>query len=204
VIGKKCLSVIGAGALALGLVACSDDSDENGPSGDNGGNGISGNIELDGSSTVAPLSEAAAELFMIEYPEVLVSVGTSGTGGGFQQFCIGETDGSNASREISDEEAEECADNGIAYEAVQVANDAMTLMINQDNPVDCLTVDQLSQIWEPGSELTNWNEIDGLDVDFDADLDLYGPGPDSGTFDYFTSAINGEAGAERTEFINIG
>ncbi len=85
-----------------------------------------------------------------------------------------------------------------------MANDAMTVLVNQDNPVDCLTVDQLRQIWGPDSTLTNWNQVEGLAADFDAPLDLYGPGADSGTFDYFTQAINGEPGLQRTDYHNIG
>lgn len=197
-ISKQWLSVAGAGVLALGLGAC----------GSNNGNGgtdeLSGSIRIDGSSTVAPLSQAAAELFMTENSGVDVSVATSGTGGGFEKFCNGETDGSDASREISDEEAASCEANGIVFDNVQVANDAMTVMVNVDNPVDCLTVAQLTAIWGPDSNLSNWNEIPDLDVDFDEPLDLYGPGTDSGTFDYFTTNINGEVGAQRTDYNNIG
>lgn len=207
-ISKRWLQIASvAGVLALGLAACGDDGDDNGnadnPS-ENGSEELSGNVEIDGSSTVAPLSEAAAELFMAENPGVQVAVGTSGTGGGFELFCNGETDGSDASREIDAEEAAACEANGIAYEAVQVANDAMTVMVHPDNPVDCLTVEQLNAIWGPDSTLSNWNEIPDLEVDFDAPLDLYGPGADSGTFDYFTTNINGEAGLQRTEYNNIG
>ncbi|AYY11861.1 PstS family phosphate ABC transporter substrate-binding protein [Actinobacteria bacterium YIM 96077] len=213
-----------ASAAALLLVACgSDDNDDNGDdtstssddsNSDDSGDGaenasdegeeLSGNIEIDGSSTVAPLSEAAAELFMQQHPDVQVSVGTSGTGGGFELFCNGETDGSDASREISEEEIAQCEENGISFEGIQVANDAMAVVVHPDNPVQCLTTDQLNQIWGPDSTLSNWNEIDGLEEDFDESLDLYGPGTDSGTFDYFTEAINGEAGAQRTDYNNIG
>jgi phosphate transport system substrate-binding protein len=163
---------------------------------------LSGSVVVDGSSTVAPLGEAAAELFMMETPGVQVTVGTSGTGGGFEKFCNGETDISEASRTIKDEEAEICDGNGIAYEGLTVANDALTVLVHPDNPVQCLSVDQLSQIWSPDSDLSRWDEIDG--IDFDAPLDLYGPGTDSGTFDYFTDAINGEEGAQRTDYNNIG
>lgn len=171
---------------------------------DGGSDEVSGNIEIDGSSTVAPLSEAAAELFMSEYPGVQVSVGTSGTGGGFELFCNGETDGSDASREISEEEIARCEENGISFEGIQVANDAMAVVVHPDNPVQCLTTEQLAEIWGPDSTLSNWNEIEGLEEDFDEPLDLYGPGTDSGTFDYFTEAINGEVGAQRTDYNNIG
>lgn len=207
-ISKKWLRVASvAGVLALGLAACGDDGgDGNGdnPGANGGGGELSGNIVIDGSSTVAPLSEAAAELFMQEHSGVQVSVGTSGTGGGFELFCNGETDGSDASREIDEEEAAMCDQNGIAYEGVQVANDAMTVMVHPDNPVDCLTVDQLAAIWGPDSTISNWNGIPDLEVDFDQSLDLFGPGTDSGTFDYFTEAINGEVGAQRQDYENIG
>jgi phosphate transport system substrate-binding protein len=176
-----------------------DDGDEE-PA-DEGGN-LSGSVVVDGSSTVAPLGEAAAELFMMETPGVQVTVGTSGTGGGFEKFCNGETDISEASRPIKDEEAEICETNGIAFEGLTVANDALTVLVHQENPLQCITVEQLNQIWGPDSSASNWNEVDG--IDFDAPLDLYGPGTDSGTFDYFTEAINGEAGAQRTDYNNIG
>src|SRR5690606_23730318 len=165
---------------------------------------LSGVVSLDGSSTVGPFAEAAAELFESEYPDVTVNVAQSGTGGGFEKFCNGEIDISNASRPISDEEKAACAANNVAYEQLTVANDALTVMVHPDNPVDCLTVEQLKAIWEPGSTLTNWNEIPNLGVDFDQPIDLYGPGTDSGTFDYFTDAINGEEGAQREDYNNIG
>jgi phosphate transport system substrate-binding protein len=198
VISRKAFPVVGAGVLALGLVAC----------GDNGGSGgdgeLTGTILIDGSSTVAPLSEAAAELFMAENNGVQVTVATSGTGGGFESFCQGETDISDASRPIADDEITACEGNGIAFEQVTVANDALSVLVHPDNPVDCLTVEQLNQIWAPGSTLRSWSEIDGLEPAFDEALDLYGPGTDSGTFDYFTDAINGEEGAQRTDYNNIG
>jgi phosphate transport system substrate-binding protein len=201
VISNKWLSVAAAGVLALGLVACSDDDDP----GDANGNGeLSGEVLIDGSSTVAPLSEAAAELFQGEHSGVRVSVATSGTGGGFERFCIGETDISDASRPIADDEIAACEQNQVAWEQITVANDALSVLVNVDNPVDCLTVEQLNQIWAPDSTVASWGEIDGLAVDFDEPLDLYGPGTDSGTFDYFTDAINGEEGAQRTTYENIG
>jgi phosphate transport system substrate-binding protein len=197
---SRATAAVAVPLLAMTATACGDG--DGGAAGD--GEGVSGTILIDGSSTVAPLGEAMAELFMEENPDVEVSVGTSGTGGGFEKFCAGETDISEASRSIKDEEAESCEANGIEYDEIQVANDALTIMVHPDNPVDCLTVEQLNQIWEPGSELGSWDEIDGLDTDFDAQLDLYGPGTDSGTFDYFTEAINGEEGEQRTDYNDIG
>jgi phosphate transport system substrate-binding protein len=191
-------SVVAVVALALLAAACNQTGDQT------DGDGLSGTIRIDGSSTVAPLSEVAAQLFEREHLNVRVTVGTSGTGGGFEKFCAGETDISDASRPIRDEEAGICQSNGIAFEQVAVANDALSVLVHPDNPVDCLTVEQLNQIWAPGSTVENWNEIEGLGADFDAQLDLYGPGTDSGTFDYFTDAINGEEGAQRTDYNDIG
>jgi phosphate transport system substrate-binding protein len=181
-------------ALALVAAACSDD-------------GGGGTIRIDGSSTVAPLSEAAAELFQGENPDARVTVGTSGTSGGFDKFCEGETDISDASRPIKDTEIEACGENGIEYAPVQVANDALSLLVNADNPVECLTVEQTKQIWDDGSTVSTWGDIEGLDAPADflsTPLTLYGPGSDSGTFDFFTEAINGEEGRIRTNYNDIG
>ena len=128
-----------------------------------------------------------------------VTVGISGTGGGFERFCAGETDISNASRAIKDEEAAICADKGVEYVELQVATDALTNVVNSENDwVTCLTVERLNAIWKPGSTVSNWNEVDPSYPD--VPLKLYGAGTDSGTFDYFTDAINGEEGASRTDF----
>jgi phosphate transport system substrate-binding protein len=190
--------------LALGVAACGDDDNES-PAGDgSGGSSLSGSIRIDGSSTVAPLSEPAGEQFSGANPDVRVSVGTSGTGGGFEKFCAGETDISDASRAIKPDEEELCAENGIEFRELVVANDAMSVVVNPENPVSCLTVDQLNQIWEPKSEIASWSDIEGLEPAFDAELQLFGPGTDSGTFDYFTEAINGEEGASRTDYNNVG
>lgn len=158
-------------------------------------------IRIDGSSTVAPLSAAAGELFKAENPEVNVSVGTSGTGGGFKKFCAGETDISNASREIKEEEAAECAAAGIEFTEIVVANDALTIVVNKENDwATCLTVEELNKMWAPEAEgtVTSWSQIRAGFPD--VPLDLYGAGTDSGTFDYFTKAINGEEGASRTDY----
>ena len=160
---------------------------------------LSGTIRIDGSSTVFPFAEAAGELFNEEQPNVQVTVGQSGTGGGFEKFCAGETDISTASRPIKDdEEAPVCEKAGIKYEEVQVANDGIAVATNKDLAVDCLTVDQLKAIWEPGSKVKNLSEAgDGLPS---AELTLFGPGTDSGTFDFFTDQINGEEGASREDY----
>ena len=198
---SKWLMVIASAAvLALAVAACGSSDDEaTGGSGD-----LSGSISIDGSSTVAPLTEAIAEEFQAENPDVKVSVGTAGTGGGFEKFCAGETDISDASRAIEPEEEEACKKGGIGYEDVHVATDALTVMINNENPVSCLTVDQLSAVWGPDSKISNWSEIPGLKEEFDEELALFGPGTDSGTFDYFTEEINGEEGATRKDYNNVG
>jgi phosphate transport system substrate-binding protein len=167
---------------------------------------LSGTVLLDGSSTVGPFAEAAAELFMEVNPGVAVTVGISGTGGGFEKFCNGETDGSNASRDIKDEEAALCADNGIAFGRVTVANDALSVIVNQDNPLDCISTDALKALWELDSSVSTWGDIPGVDAGDLAseEVVLYGPGTDSGTFDFFTDEINGESGNIRTDYNNIG
>jgi phosphate transport system substrate-binding protein len=202
VISKKRLLVAGAvAALVLRMAACGGDDDGTGDSAAN--DGLAGSINIDGSSTVGPLTEAAAELFMDENPDVTVTVGVSGTGGGFEQFCRGETDGSNASRPISDEEIELCEQNDIAYESITVANDGLGVAINPENDwARCITVEELNAMWDQGSDVETWSDVNPEWPD--EQLDLFGPGPDSGTFDYFTEAINGEEGRQRTDYNNVG
>jgi phosphate transport system substrate-binding protein len=160
---------------------------------------LSGRIKADGSSTVAPLVSLAAERFRSQEPGVKVTVGVSGTGGGFERFCAGETDLSNASRPIKDEEKDACAKKGIRFRELQVANDGLTVVVNPDNDwAECLTVDQLKEIWAPGSKVKTWRDVD--DSFPDEKLALFGPGTDSGTFDYFTDAIVGEEGASRSDY----
>ena len=197
-------SLIGAGVLALALTACGDDDDDAGGGGAAGGDStqnteLSGSITADGSSTVGPLTSVAAELFKEEQPGVDVAVGISGTGAGFERFCVGETDLSNASRPIEDDEAAICAQNGVVYEELAVANDALTVVVNSENDwAACLTVGELNAIWAPDSQISNWNQVR---PEFpDEPLLLSGPGTDSGTFDYFTDVINGEEGASRTDY----
>ncbi|MGW0821350.1 PstS family phosphate ABC transporter substrate-binding protein [Streptomyces sp. NPDC002845] len=182
-------------AVMLAASACGGDNAGSGGSGDE----LSGTVKIDGSSTVAPLTSAASEFYAEEQPKVRVTVATSGTGGGFKKFCVGETDISDASREIKDEEIATCEENGITYEKFSVANDALSVVVSKDNDwVDCLTTDQLKKIWEPDSKVNNWNQVDPSFPD--EELKLFGPGTDSGTFDYFTDAINGEEGASRTDY----
>lgn len=160
---------------------------------------LSGAIRLDGSSTVAPLMGQAAKDFMAIHDAVDATVATSGTGGGFEKFCAGEIDIADASRPIQDDEAQVCSAAGIEYTRFLVANDALVVVVNIDNDwLSCITVDQLRKIWEPGSKVTKWSQVDrGWD---DEPVVLFGPGTESGTFDYFTSVINGEDGASRTDY----
>jgi phosphate transport system substrate-binding protein len=197
---RRLVVLASAAALAVGVAACgSDDESTAGSGGD-----LSGSIRIDGSSTVAPLTEAIAEEFEAANSGVRVTVGTSGTGGGFEKFCAGETAISDASRAIEPEEVEACEKEGIDFEEVRIATDALTVVVNPENPVSCLTVDQLSAVWGPDSKISNWSEIPGLKEEFDEELQLFGPGTDSGTFDYFTEEINGEEGASRKDYNNVG
>ncbi|MGH8923633.1 MAG: phosphate ABC transporter substrate-binding protein PstS family protein [Acidimicrobiia bacterium] len=169
-------------------------------SGGSGGE-LEGTIIIDGSSTVTPLITVAAEDFQAANPGVRVTVATSGTGGGFEKFCVGETDVSMASRPVSEEESATCAANGIEPVEFIVANDALSVIVNPDNDwSSCLTVEQLNTMWAPESEgnVNNWNQIDSSFPD--QGLELFGAGSDSGTFDYFTDEINGEEGAIRTDY----
>ena len=160
---------------------------------------LSGTIEIDGSSTVFPVSEAVAEEFRKVHPDVRVNVGVSGTGGGFKRFSAGETDISDASRYIKDAEAQSAADNGIEYYPLRVAMDGLSVLVNPANDfVECLTTDQLKAIWEPGSSVQKWSDIDPSWPS--NDIVLYGPDTDSGTFDYFTEEIMGEAQLSRPDY----
>ncbi len=155
-------------------------------------------IDADGSSTVFPIMQALAEEYGADH-DVDVSVGTSGTGGGFKKFCAGETGISDASRPIKEEEVEACKDGGVEYVELAIATDGLSVVVNPDNDfVDCLTIDQLSMIWKPGSKVSNWSDVDPKFPDLE--MSLYGPGTDSGTFDYFTDEVNGEEGASRDDY----
>jgi phosphate transport system substrate-binding protein len=181
-------------AAAASLAGCGGGDD-----GGSGGDGLSGRITADGSSTVGPLVTFAAEQFQRENSGVQITVGISGTGGGFERFCRGETDLSDASRPIKDEEKEICDQNGVEYAELLVANDGIAIVVNPQNDwVTCLTTDQLGQIWQPGSKVEAWNDVD---PSFPAErMTLAGPGTDSGTFDFFTDTINGEEGASRSDY----
>ena len=180
---------------ALALSGCAGesagDSDET----------VQGTVVSDGSSTVGPLTKAASIQFAGVQPDISVTVQITGTGGGFRSFCSGETDISNASRPIGDDEAARCADAGIDFTEIVVANDGISIVVNPANDwLDCITVDQLKTIWAPEAEgvVTSWSQVDPSFPD--VPLTLYGPGRDSGTFDYFTGAINGEEGSSRGDY----
>ncbi|MBE9179058.1 PstS family phosphate ABC transporter substrate-binding protein [Oculatella sp. LEGE 06141] len=158
-------------------------------------------IQIDGSSTVYPITEAVAEEFMGQNRGTQVTVGISGTGGGFARFCNGETAISNASRPIKSSEVEACSANGVEYIELPIAYDALTIVVNPDNDwVDSLSFAELKTMWEPDAQgtITNWNQVRSSFPD--APLELYAPGTDSGTFDYFTETIVGESGASRGDF----
>ena len=191
-------------ALALTLSACGgqgNSSSASSGSGDEGQKEVSGEVVVDGSSTVQPLTAAAGELFAEQAPGVNVSVATSGTGGGFEKFCEGQTDISNASRPIEDDEKAACKKAGVAFTELQVATDALTVIVSKDNDfVTCLTTAELKKLWSPASEgkVKTWDQVNAKFPS--EEIDLYGPGTDSGTFDYFTDEINGEEGASRSDY----
>lgn len=197
------LAVMVTGMLALGVAACGGDDD--GDSGSSGSGGdLSGPVAVDGSSTVFPFAQAAAEGFQGENSGVQVTVGESGTGGGFEKFCAGETDISNASRPIKDEEIEACKKGGVSYSEVQVANDGIAVVTNKDLTIGCLTTDQLKQLWNKDSTVKTYSDL-GDDAETgeplpDTEVSLFGPGTDSGTFDFYTDVINGEEGDTRKDY----
>ncbi|WAL59618.1 PstS family phosphate ABC transporter substrate-binding protein [Thermocoleostomius sinensis] len=205
---NQSLKQFGAVLLTAGLVAAcgggTTTTTTQSPAGDTtaaaggttaGGGDVSGSVLVDGSSTVFPISEAMAEEFMAANPGVRVTVGVSGTGGGFKKFCAGETDISNASRPIKQEEIEACEAGGVEFVELPIAFDGLSVVVNPENDfAQCLTVDELKTMWEPAAQgtINNWNQIR---PDFPSlNLGLYGPGTDSGTYDYFAEAIVGEDG----------
>lgn len=197
----------GAASLALSLVACKPASQAGttgaGPSVPSAtretGPKLSGTIQIDGSSTVYPITEAVAEEFQKVHPDVRVTIGISGTGGGFKKFTVGETDISDASRPIKPSEDEAAKAKGIQYVEIPVALDGLSVMVNPANKfVDHLTVEELKKTWQPGSNVKKWSQVrPGWP---DKPINLYGPGTDSGTFDYFTEAVCGKEDASRSDF----
>jgi len=175
--------------LAILAVACGG--------GDSGSSGV---ITADGSSTVFPVAEAMAEEYTLQTGgNVRVTVGQSGTGGGFKRFCAGETDIANASRPIRENEKQQCDQAGVEYIEMPIAFDGLSVVVNPANTaVQCLTTDELRKIWQPGSQVRTWAQVrEGLP---NREIKLYGPGTSSGTFDYFTEEINGETGASRPDY----
>ncbi|MGP3956319.1 phosphate ABC transporter substrate-binding protein PstS family protein [Nonomuraea sp. 3N208] len=208
--GQRRLSAVATAAIVVGLSAACGGTNTTPPAGEGTASApasqgapaeLAGQVKVDGSSTVAPLTSAAAEFFSEEQAKVNVTVGTSGTGGGFEKFCNGETDIADASRPIKDEEKAACDAKSIKYAELTVATDALTVVVNKENTwATCLTTDQLKKMWEPGAEkkITSWNQVDPKFPN--EPLKLFGPGTDSGTFDYFTDEINGEEGASRKDY----
>jgi len=177
--------------LALAVACGGGESSDGGSS--------SSEIVVDGSSTVFPITQAVAEEFRRENSSVQIPVGISGTGGGFKRFVVGDTDIQNASREIKESEAEEAAANGVEFIEISVAWDGLSVIANKSNDfADCLTTEELKSIWDADSELNNWNQVRSSFPD--KPLRLYGPDTDSGTFDYFTHAINGEEDRSRSDY----
>ncbi|HUP89051.1 MAG TPA: PstS family phosphate ABC transporter substrate-binding protein [Longimicrobiales bacterium] len=178
------------------LLACSGDQ----KAGDGQAQASGGAISIDGSSTVYPISEAVAEEFMAANEgKTRVTVGLSGTGGGFKRFCAGETDISDASRPIKDSEKEACVAKNIAFTEIEIGYDGLTIVVNPKNTfVQCLKVDELKKIWGTDSKINNWSQVRaGFPNE---SIKLYGPGTSSGTFDYFTEVINGKQGASRADY----
>jgi phosphate transport system substrate-binding protein len=197
---RTMMKTLSFGAALAALIAASACGGE--PSrgeGESAGATLSGSVEIDGSSTVFPIMEALAEEFQIANRGVRVTVGISGTGGGFKRFCAGETDISDASRPIKETEVAACEEAGVEFTEFPIAWDGLSVIVNPENEfATCLTVDELRRIWEPNSQVTTWRDVRS---DFPAEpIKLYGPGTDSGTFDYFTEAIMGESGASRPDY----
>jgi phosphate transport system substrate-binding protein len=183
-----------AGAVAL-LVTAGAAAGTSAPS----AKAVSGTITADGSSTVGPFASAAAERFRRSNRGANITVGISGTGGGFERFCRGETDLSNASRPIRYSEAARCQQNNVRYIQFLVANDGISLAVSRENNwANCLTVPELKSIWDRGSRVSNWNQVRPSFPN--VPIRLYGAGTDSGTFEFFTEAINGRARQSRSDY----
>jgi phosphate transport system substrate-binding protein len=188
-------------SLVLATVACGDKKEKKGTEGSQETTALSGTIKVDGSSTVFPITEAVAEEFRSVQPEVKVTVGVSGTGGGFKKFSRGETNLSNASRPIKDKEKAACEENNIKYLELEVAYDGLAVIVHPENDwVDYFTVDELKKIWEPAAQgkIMKWNQIRPEWPD--EEVHLFGPGVASGTYDYFTEAVVGKSGSSRGDF----
>ena len=185
---KKALALAALAAVVLTAAATA------------GVSALSGTVTADGSSTVGPYAIAAAEGFQKKNPQARVTVGISGTGGGFERFCRNEIDLANASRPMKSSEAVLCRDAGVKWVAFTVANDGISVVVNKQNTwVDCLTTGELKEIWNTGSKARSWKDVRSSFPD--VPLKLFGPGTDSGTFDFFTEKINGKAKASRSDYL---
>jgi phosphate transport system substrate-binding protein len=194
-----CIAIGALGSLSGCSGPSAGENDKAGAQASGSSEKLSGNITIDGSSTVFPISEAVAEEFQTENQGVKVSVAQSGTGGGFKKFTKGETDISNASRPISTEEMAAAKANNVEFIEIPIAFDGLSIVVNPKNTwVDHLTVAELKKIWEPGSTVKNWSEVRAGWPN--VPLKLYGAGTDSGTFDYFTKAIVGKEKASRSDY----
>jgi phosphate transport system substrate-binding protein len=188
------------GALGGGLAACGDD-DEGAAASSGGGDAaqeeLSGKVTIDGSSTVQPFAEAAAEFFGEEQPGVQVTVGGAGTGAGFERFCAGEIEISDASRPIKDDEKEACGEGGVSFSEVQVANDGIAVIAEESFPLSCVKTEDLKKLLGPDSKIGNYSELGG---DWpDQAVSFFTPGEESGTFDFFTEFVLETDGEERAD-----
>jgi phosphate transport system substrate-binding protein len=179
--------------LSLLLAACG------GAAGGSSGGGVTGEIAIEGSSTVYPITTRVSDEFSGENPDVDISVGDAGTSEGFEAFCKGDTDISDASRPIEAEEIQACKDKGIEYIELPIGLDGISVVVNQQNDfAKDITLDELNKLWEPDSNVSTWKQIRSEWPD--QPIELYGPGTESGTFDFFTETVTGEEGASRTDY----
>lgn len=186
---KRFILSILIAVLSLSAIACSKKETRN---------TLVGSIKADGSSTVGPITQAVAEEFNKENKDVNITIGISGTGGGFKKFVLGETDISNASRKVKDSEEAKAKENGIEMVELEVAYDGIAIVVNKENTWAAdLTKDELKKMWEPGSKVKLWSDV-RAEWPKEA-IKFYSPGTDSGTFEYFTEAINGKAKSIRTD-----
>jgi phosphate transport system substrate-binding protein len=200
------MTTAGAVGITAGFAGCSsitsgsEDGGDDGDGGDGGSTDLSGNIRVSGSSTVYPVATAVSELFKEDHPDVTFDLSKDGSSGGFANvFIPGDSDINNASRKIKDEEVQQLRDNGIEPVEFQVARDALTVIVNNENDfIDLLTYDELEAIWKPEDKAETWSDVNAEWPD--EPVDLYGPASTSGTFDFFTETILGETGRIRDGF----
>lgn len=198
-LARRRWKLLGVVAIVMALLAGACSSDSGGKASGGGEKKLAGKVTIDGSSTLEPISSAVAEEFQGEAPNVDVVVRISGTGGGFEKFCRGEIDIADASRPVKDEEKAACQAKGIEFVELAVAYDGLAIVANKDvSWLDCVTTDQLKKIWDQGSTVGSWKDVDTKLPS--EKIALFGPGTDSGTFDYFTSEINGVEGQSRSDY----